>query len=110
MITDVEIGRAMRRLRREAGLSMAAIAPSAGLSKHSLLKREQGKTSTTAAELFSLCTGLGVRPACVLEIIVAARRGRDIVPDSPVIKLQRELAEARASAPPLEHPRQELDW
>jgi transcriptional regulator with XRE-family HTH domain len=110
MITDVEIGRAMRRLRREAGLSMAAIAPSAGLSKHSLLKREQGKTSTTAAELFSLCAALGVHPNCVVELVQAARRGRDLVPDSPIAKLRRDLAQAQAAVVPLGHPPQQLDW
>jgi transcriptional regulator with XRE-family HTH domain len=111
MITDAEIGKALRRLRLQSGLSMARLAPSAGLCKGGLLKREQGKTSTTAAELFSLCAALGVQPNCVIEIVQATRRGRELVPESPIVELRRELARARAGGEQrADHPQQRLDW
>jgi transcriptional regulator with XRE-family HTH domain len=96
MITDVEIGKAVRRLRQDAGMSIAQLAPHAGLNKHALQRREHGTCPTSAAELFSICTALGVRPRCVLDLAIAARHGRAPVIESPVDELRREVARLEA--------------
>jgi transcriptional regulator with XRE-family HTH domain len=95
MITDDEIGYAVRRLRKDAGMSMAALAPHAGLDKHALLRRERGKCPMSAAELFSICTALGARPRCVLDLALGRRRGRADSIESPVAELRREVERLR---------------
>jgi transcriptional regulator with XRE-family HTH domain len=112
MITDAEIGYAVRRLRKDAGMSIAELAPHAGIDKHALLRREHGRCPMSAAELFSICTALGVRPRCVLDLALARRRGRAPAIESPVAELRREverlrgeLEQGRASPPPVPKPR-----
>ena len=57
------VGRNVRRLRLERGLTQEAFAEKAGFSQQYVSDLERGKKNPSAVTLFELAQGLGVTPA-----------------------------------------------
>lgn len=66
----VALGRAIRRLRHDRGLSMASLASRAGVSPKHLNRIELGQTNPTFMTLHALSVALGVT---VWDLMSAAR-------------------------------------
>lgn len=60
------VGRNVRRLRSERGLSLGAVAGRAGLAKQTLANLESGRGNPTMETLFAVARALGVGPAWLL--------------------------------------------
>lgn len=61
------MGREVRRLRKERGLSQEALADLAGLHPNYVGGIERGERNVGIKALFALAKGLGVRPSSLLE-------------------------------------------
>lgn len=63
-----EVGARVRELRVERGLSLSALARSAGLGKATLSALESGQRNPTLATLFALTTALGLPLSAALAV------------------------------------------
>jgi transcriptional regulator with XRE-family HTH domain len=61
------VGKTIRKLRREKGLSQATLANRAGLSREYVNKIEAGKYDPPLSTLNALAKALRVKPARLLE-------------------------------------------
>ncbi|MBX6169035.1 MAG: helix-turn-helix transcriptional regulator, partial [Thermobispora bispora] len=61
------IGRAIRRARRDRGISLRELARLVGVSPGTISAIENGKTGITIARLSRIASALGVPPAALLE-------------------------------------------
>lgn len=61
------LGREVRRLRQERGLSQEALADLAGLHTNYVGGIERGERNVGVKALFRLARGLGVRPSTLLD-------------------------------------------
>ena len=62
-----QVGKTIRKLRREKGLSQATLANRAGLSREYVNKIEAGKYDPPLSTLNALAKALRVKPARLLE-------------------------------------------
>ncbi len=60
------LGRAVRELRQQRGLSIDALAAAAGLHATYLVRLERGCQNPSYRQLLNLADGLGVRPIALL--------------------------------------------
>ncbi len=96
MLSNVCMGMAVRRLRHDAGLTLAEIDDKLGFAKGGQLGREQGRTKLGAAEMFAFCAAVGCRSLDVW-IEARARGARTREPSSALADARRELASVRAA-------------
>lgn len=61
------LGRAIREVREQRGLSAAELAAASGLTPHGLGQLEAGLLDPTYDTLCTLAEALGVRPAALIE-------------------------------------------
>lgn len=61
------VGENLRRLRRDRGVSLEALAASSGVSRATLATLEAGRGNPTLGTLNALCSSLGVSLGAVLE-------------------------------------------
>lgn len=91
MLNISELGTKIRSLRKQRGLTAAALAGQAGLSRTTLYHLEQGRGNIEMSRFLSLCRALEVeldlQPARAIEAIVANAGGRELT------ALQRRLDE-----------------
>ena len=64
---DAEIGRRMRALRLERGLSQTELGTMLGVTFQQIQKYENGKNRVSAARLFEICKALNVSLASMFE-------------------------------------------
>jgi transcriptional regulator with XRE-family HTH domain len=62
-----EIGRRLRQVRLNVGLSLTGVAEQTGLTKGFLSQLERGETSVSIANLLRICSVLGVEPGRLFE-------------------------------------------
>lgn len=87
-VEDIEIGRKIRTLRLERGLSQSRLATGIGLSFQQLQKYESGANRVSAGRLQRIAALLGV-PVTVFYGVPAGRAKRAEVPsDEPFVYLQ----------------------
>ncbi|MBL0887156.1 helix-turn-helix domain-containing protein [Myceligenerans indicum] len=67
------VGRAVRRAREAAGLSMRALARAGGMSQPFLSQVEKGETSPSLSSLYRLAHALGVPPSQLMPAVAAPR-------------------------------------
>jgi transcriptional regulator with XRE-family HTH domain len=94
---DVEIGRKIRTLRLERGLSQSRLADGIGLSFQQLQKYESGANRVSAGRLQRIAALLGV-PVTVFYGIPAGRAKRSETADEPFVYLQARGAVRLARA------------
>ncbi|WP_198037873.1 cupin domain-containing protein [Rhodobacter xanthinilyticus] len=93
---DVVVGRRLRALRLEAGLSLAELAAQAGLSVGALSQVERGVSSLRVRTIWPLAAALGIEPSVLLDdsaegndiYCVRAGRRRDLPVRSEGIRKQ----------------------
>jgi transcriptional regulator with XRE-family HTH domain len=95
-ITDLDrvLGRTLRDARVEAGLSMADLGASAGISFQQIQKYERGNNRITAARLVIFAKALGTTAAALL-----GRAETDPLPDAAPERKRALLELTRAAAP-----------
>lgn len=74
--TVVAVGSNLRRLRRQARLTQAALAEAAGIAQTYVGQIERAKKNVTLEVLGRLATALGVAPAELLRPVPMDRVGR----------------------------------
>ncbi len=76
MTPAVAIGRRVRELRRELGLSQRHVAQLAGLHASNVVRLEAGRHEPTLTTVWTVATALGVEPSAILS----ALDSREVVP------------------------------
>lgn len=72
------LGRRLREVRQEAGLSVSAVAERAGLSRRYLTDAEAGRANPTVGVLLPLAEALGTDLSRLLDLDAAARRAERV--------------------------------
>lgn len=93
---DILVGRRLRALRLEAGLSLAELAGQAGISVGALSQIERGVSSLRVRTIWPLAAALGIEPSLLLDegsegndiYCVRAHRRRDLPVRSEGIRKQ----------------------
>jgi transcriptional regulator with XRE-family HTH domain len=83
----VALGRVIRRLRNDRGLSMASLASKSGVSAKNLNLIELGQTNPVLTTLHPLCVALGVTPG---QVALAAEDERELIAFGRAIRQVRE--------------------
>lgn len=86
-----QVGRQIRALREEAGLSQDALASAAGLSRVFVGSIERGEHAATVDTLGKLARALAVEPH---ELLSAARVGAGLRPERSMRRIQALLGQA----------------
>ncbi|MEX1662450.1 cupin domain-containing protein [uncultured Thioclava sp.] len=95
-LADILVGRRLRALRLEAGLSLADLAGQAGISVGALSQIERGVSSLRVRTIWPLAAALGIEPSLLLDegsegndiYCVRAQRRRDLPVRSEGIRKQ----------------------
>lgn len=87
------LGARLNRLRREAGLTLADVAATLGVSKPTVWAWEKGKARPLPERLEAIAAALGVAP----EVLAAAPPAREI--DSLIAECRARIAEACGTVP-----------
>lgn len=87
-LQPIELGRRLRQLRLERGLTLKEIEASAGVSATHISEVERGRTSPTVGVLARLAEALGTRPSFLLDM-----------PARETVSLTRPGGRATLSAP-----------
>lgn len=66
---DKIVGKVLREIRQEKGLTATRVAKDSGLSRRFLEYVETGTKSLSVRTLFRLCEALGVRPSKMIQRI-----------------------------------------
>lgn len=76
---DVQVGKALARLRAERGLTAAQMAMLAGVDETSLAAMETGERRAPARMLIALCVHFQLAAAYFYEGVVRRPRGRPLL-------------------------------
>jgi transcriptional regulator with XRE-family HTH domain len=87
------LGARLNRLRREAGLTLADVAATLGVSKPTVWAWEKGKARPLPERLDAIAAALGVAP----ELLVSAAPSREI--DGVIAECRARIAEACGTVP-----------
>jgi transcriptional regulator with XRE-family HTH domain len=88
--TDIEIGAALRRYRKQAGLSQEAVASELGITFQQVQKYENGRNRVAVSTLIRICQFLGISP---MNVIGSYFDGEPTEP-APSSRMAMRLAEA----------------
>lgn len=87
MTDDQELGKRVAQFRELRGLSLRALAASAGVSSSFLSQLENGLTNASVASLRKIAAALGVSPAHLLDASSGHTRGVLRAADRPTLPL-----------------------
>jgi transcriptional regulator with XRE-family HTH domain len=83
------IGRVVRRMREDLGLTLASVAERAGISPGMLSRLETGRVSPSLETIVALSQALGTRPALMLQEIGGEGGDAQQVPDGQGLEVVR---------------------
>src|SRR3712207_1376436 len=75
---DAALGRAIRTLRRERGMTLVQVAAAAGLSQPFLSQLELGRSRPSMRSLFRIATALGTTQQTLLGVAAGDRPGEPV--------------------------------
>jgi DNA-binding XRE family transcriptional regulator/mannose-6-phosphate isomerase-like protein (cupin superfamily) len=84
-----QVGRNVRRLRQERGITLSELAGSAGISLAMLSRLEKGDVSPSLETLAALAEALGTGPASLLKVEVAQQSDAQLVPRGEGLEVVR---------------------
>lgn len=104
MVSDQDLGAALRRLREDSGLTQSELAEDVGggMTKIMVLQREAGNVTISADELFAFAAALRVDPLDVLAEAWGEVRTDPLPVHATLTRTRAELERVRAELAELE--------